>query len=56
MRVVIMYKDTFAQYDLSGVTSISKAGSTITVAGTVAGNPFSQTFAADAVMIVIVHN
>ena len=54
MRVVVMDKTSFAQYDYTGVTSITKSGSTITIAGTVAGTPFSVGYSETAVLIVIV--
>ena len=54
MRVVVMDKTSFSQSDYTGVTSITKAGTTVTIAGTMAGNPFSAGYAEDAVLIVIV--
>ena len=54
MRVVVMDKTSFAQYDYTGVTSITKSGSTVTIAGTVAGTPFSVGYSETTVLIVIV--
>ena len=53
MRVLVMYKGNFDQDEYSGVTSITTSGTNVVIAGTVAGNPFTKSYAAANVLVFI---
>ena len=56
MRVLLMHRTLFTQYEHSNVTNIAKSGTTITITWTVGGNTNTQTYTSTDYVLFILAN